>query len=292
MGVISRSKLATRLAGEGLIALGLAIFLIAITAYLSEAAPLVQSAAEGATIFQQKCTACHTIGGGVLVGPDLKGVTTRRSQDWLTRWISAPDKMLAAKDPTAVQLFQQYNNIPMPNLGLTNAQVASLIAYLTAPEAAAQPTTAPPANLPAGDPAAGRLLFLGITQLKNGGPPCLDCHNVAGLGSLGGGGLGPDLTGAFTKYGGDAGLANFLATTPTLTMTAVWARQPLTPQEQANLREFLKQASAAAAPAQSTGLVAGLAAAGALVLLAVAQITWRKRLVAVRQPMVSRKTHA
>ena len=118
------------------------------------------------------------------------------------------------------------------------------------------------------------------------------CHNIAGLGSLGGGTLGPDLTGAFNKYGGDAGMAKFLATTPTLTMSAVWSPQPLTPQEQADLREFLKQASNAVPPAPQTVLLLGLAAAGAILLLAAAQITWRKRLVAVRQPLVSRKTHA
>jgi cytochrome c2 len=292
MGVISKSTRAIRFPGSGLTALSMAISLILITAYFAEAAPLDQSAAEGATIFNQKCTACHTIGGGTLVGPDLKGVTTRRSQDWLTRWISAPDKMLAAGDPTAAQLYQQYNNVPMPNLGLTSAQVAALIVYLAAPETAAQPTTVPPANLPAGDPAAGRLLFIGTIHFQNGGPPCLACHTVAGVGSLGGGALGPDLSGAFNKYGGDAGLANFLATTPTLTMNAVWKRQPLTPQEQADLREFLKQASASTPPVSATGLLAGLAVAGMLILLVAAQLYWRKRLVAVRQPLVNRMSRS
>ncbi len=27
------------------------------------------------------CKACHTIGGGKLIGPDLKGVTERRDED-------------------------------------------------------------------------------------------------------------------------------------------------------------------------------------------------------------------
>lgn len=293
MSFFPRTKNPGRLSGR-LAAIPIAILFIIISVTLAEARPSAQSAAEGALIFKQKCTACHTIGGGVLVGPDLKGVTTLRSQDWLTRWISAPDKMLAAQDPTALQLYQQFNNIPMPNLGLTSAQVSSLIDYLAAPETAAQPAATPTgaANLTAGNPAAGKQIFTGVLHLKNGGPPCFACHNIAGIGSLGGGALGPDLSGAFTKYGGDVGLANFLATTPTITMNAIWTRQPLTAQEQADLREFLKQASNAAPPAQTAGLVSGLAAGGCIILLAAAQLTWRKRLPGVRRPLVERMTRS
>ena len=38
-----------------------------------EAAPIGQSGTVGETIFQTKCAACHSIGGGKLVGPDLQG---------------------------------------------------------------------------------------------------------------------------------------------------------------------------------------------------------------------------
>ncbi len=40
-------------------------------------------AASGRLLFEQKCTACHTIGAGIRVGPDLSGVTERRSEDSL-----------------------------------------------------------------------------------------------------------------------------------------------------------------------------------------------------------------
>ncbi len=283
-------KLLTRLAGRGFIAFGIAILLVGFTAYLTQAAPLSQSAAEGQTIFSEKCTACHTIGAGVLVGPDLKGVTARRSQDWLTRWISAPDQMLAAKDPIATQLLGQYKNVPMPNLGLSAEEVTSLIDYFTAQDSGKQPAPAPQtkSNLPPGNPAAGKAFFTGLTHLQNNGPACLACHNVVGVGSLGGGALGPDLSGAFTKYGGEVGLANFLATTPTVTMNAVWARQRFTPQEQSDLVAFLQQASLSAPPASVTGLLAGMAFAGMILLLVLAQLYWRKRLVGVRRPLVNR----
>ncbi len=265
------------------------IILLLAPSHLAEASPPWQSPTEGQTIFQSTCTGCHTIGGGVLVGPDLKGVTTRRTKEWLTNWISGPDKVIASKDPTAMQLLAQFNNLQMPNLGLTPNQVASLIAYLdtasTTQSAPAQPQVAPAI---AGDPVAGKALFTGVVRLQNGGPPCMGCHSVGPIGALGGGVLGPDLTGAYTKYGGDAGLQAFLNSTPTVTMNAVWTRQPLTPQEQANLVAFLKQASVSERPADAVGQLALAAVGGAILLLALAQFYWRKRLVGVRRPMVSR----
>ncbi len=90
---------------------------------------------KGEKIFQEICTACHTVGGGVLVGPDLKGVTRRRDLAWLRRFILAPDQMLNEKDPIALALFEEYG-IPMPSFGLTEEQVEAIIAYLGAGEPA------------------------------------------------------------------------------------------------------------------------------------------------------------
>src|SRR5574341_1634955 len=74
-----------------------------------------ETALRGEVIFQQKCAACHTIGGGNTVGPDLKDVTTRESRDWLKRFISAPERMLASHDPRAEQLLKEFNDIVMPD---------------------------------------------------------------------------------------------------------------------------------------------------------------------------------
>lgn len=252
---------------------------------LAQAAPPGQAGGDGEALFNEKCIACHTIGAGRLVGPDLQGVTERRDQAWISAWILAPDKMLAASDPIAVQLLAEANNVPMPNLGLTEAQVAALIAYL----AGSQGTTValPEAALPAGDPSRGRALFTGTDRMQNGGPPCMGCHSIAGLGTLGGGALGPDLTPAISIYG-DAGLVSFLNTVPTVTMNAVWTRQPLTPDEQADLWTFIKQASIQERPPGMVWQLAGLAVAGTLLLLVLAQVYWRKRLVSVRKPLVAR----
>ena len=82
--------------------------------------------------FQSRCGACHTIGDGDRVGPDLAGVTKRRDRAWLSRYLAEPDRMRAEGDPIATALFAKYNNVPMPNLRLSGIEVAGLLSYLEA----------------------------------------------------------------------------------------------------------------------------------------------------------------
>ena len=96
----------------------------------SQPAAAQAAAREGQRLFVEKCTACHTIGKGKLVGPDLLGVTTRREDSWLRRQIKTPDRMIAEKDPIVMELLKESNNVPMVPLGLTDAQVEAVIAYL------------------------------------------------------------------------------------------------------------------------------------------------------------------
>ena len=84
----------------------------------------------GQYLFSTRCAACHTIGKGDSIGPDLIGVTTARNRDWLKRFIAVPDQMLAEKDPLAMALFKKYNEVLMPNLRLPEEDVNSLIDYI------------------------------------------------------------------------------------------------------------------------------------------------------------------
>ena len=88
------------------------------------------AAEDGQRIYRDMCAPCHTIGKGKLVGPDLKGVTSRREAGWLRRQIQEPDSLIAENDPIAMQLLQEANNMPMARLGLTDAQVSAVISYL------------------------------------------------------------------------------------------------------------------------------------------------------------------
>jgi protein SCO1/2 len=85
---------------------------------------------KGQYLFATRCAACHTIGNGDKVGPDLLGVTNVRDQAWLARIIAEPDKLIEEKDPIATSLFQKYREIRMPRLGLPDADVKTLIEYM------------------------------------------------------------------------------------------------------------------------------------------------------------------
>ena len=90
--------------------------------------PTDPDAAKGQLAFESKCLACHSIGQGKKLGPDLAGVTKKRSDAWLARWLKEPEKMLQT-DADAKALLKEYNNIPMPNQALTDAEVQQYIKY-------------------------------------------------------------------------------------------------------------------------------------------------------------------
>jgi nitrite reductase (NO-forming) len=93
-----------------------------------EATPSDPEAARGKLAFESKCLACHSIGQGKKLGPDLAGVGKRRSDDWLTRWLKSPEKMLES-DGDAKTLLKEYNDIPMPNQNLSDAEIRQYIRY-------------------------------------------------------------------------------------------------------------------------------------------------------------------
>jgi protein SCO1 len=107
--------------------------------------------ADGEYEFKKNCAACHTIGKGDSLGPDLRGVTTRRDRKWLMRMITDPHRLIEEKDPVALALQAQYKQVRMPFLGLAESDAALMIEYL-AKESAAVPAAAAPA--PAHAPAA------------------------------------------------------------------------------------------------------------------------------------------
>ncbi len=234
---------------------------------------LSQSAQEGQTIFQTNCAACHTIGKGDLVGPDLQEVTQRRDQAWLTQMIAAPDKLLSSGDPIAQELFQKYK-VAMPNLGLSDTQVQSLLAYLEAPGGA----SAAVAVLTGGQAVQGRALFTGQTPFTNRGTPCIACHSTTGISAVGGGVLGPDLTHIYGRLG-DAGLSSALVALPYPTMRGVFVNAPLTPQEQADLFAYFQETELQPVQVSSinTNLVWGMGAAGALILFGGMLVFWPRQ---------------
>jgi nitrite reductase (NO-forming) len=107
------------------------------------AVPTDATAVRGKLAFESKCLACHSIGGGDKLGPDLYQVTKRRDDGWLSHWLKSPEQMLQS-DATAKQLLDKYK-VPMPNQNLTDAEIREYMSYFKWADANVRPqgTTQP-----------------------------------------------------------------------------------------------------------------------------------------------------
>jgi protein SCO1 len=85
---------------------------------------------KGQYVFARHCAACHTIGHGDSIGPDLFGVTSSRDPKWLRREIAQPETLLKEKDPMKQALFNKYKHVVMPDLNILDEDVDALIAFL------------------------------------------------------------------------------------------------------------------------------------------------------------------
>jgi nitrite reductase (NO-forming) len=91
-------------------------------------APTDPVALKGKQDFESRCLACHSLGDGDRLGPDLLGATKRRSVAWLTRFLKEPEVMLA-EDPDAKAMLEKYG-VPMPNQNLTDTEIRQFLRYL------------------------------------------------------------------------------------------------------------------------------------------------------------------
>jgi mono/diheme cytochrome c family protein len=86
-----------------------------------------EKAEQGEKLFQTKgCSACHAFGKKV-TGPDLAGVTQRRTAIWMENQILHPEVM-TKQDPIAHDLFAKYS-LQMPNQKLTEDEARAVIEY-------------------------------------------------------------------------------------------------------------------------------------------------------------------
>jgi len=85
---------------------------------------------KGEYLFKSRCAACHTVGHGDAVGPDLSNVTKQRDRAWLSRYIATPDQLLAGGDPIAKDLFAKYKDVRMPNLDMSAEEVDAVLSYI------------------------------------------------------------------------------------------------------------------------------------------------------------------
>jgi mono/diheme cytochrome c family protein len=223
-------------------------------------------AQDGKALYGQHCAACHGPEAQGIPGamPPLAGNPRVQDEAYVVKVVRE-----GLSGPLEVGGVT-YNGVMPPMPQVSEAEARAIAQYLKGLGAA--PAEAKPLPQTQGDPALGRALFLGQKALQNGGAPCQACHTVAGVGFLGGGALGRDLTDAAQRLGGEAGLAALLQNpvSPFPVMREAYRNKPLTQAEAAALAAFLVQVSQEVPrlPSLYLGrfLVAGLALLALLLL--------------------------
>lgn len=86
----------------------------------------------GEKLFKERCQVCHSIGKGKVVGPDLKNVANRRDEDWIIKFVQSPSALIESGDETAVKVFNEHDQIPMPDhKDLQDPDVKNIIAFIS-----------------------------------------------------------------------------------------------------------------------------------------------------------------
>ena len=257
----------------------------------------VMAAESGQQIYQSNCVACHTIGGGRLVGPDLAGVHTKRTQIWLEKFVKSSQSMVKGGDADAIAVFEKYNKIVMPDSTISDDQIKAVLGYIKSASGGAenQPVaeTAPVAQTASKeDILLGQKLFQGKTRFENKGPTCISCHHVKNDAVIGGGVLAKELTTVFSKMGG-TGVRAILGKAPFPVMEIAYKDKALTENEIFALVSFLQDADEQHAY-QNPGdyglglLISGFIGAG--VLFVFYSVLWlRRRKDSVNQKIYDRQ---
>jgi mono/diheme cytochrome c family protein len=107
------------------------ILLVAGLAVFGFSAHAQADAAKGEAIFKAKCTACHKIDTRA-TGPALGPQLTQETDDaYLTKWIQNNQALIAAKNPKAVKIYNEFNQANMTVFAeLSDADVGNVITYV------------------------------------------------------------------------------------------------------------------------------------------------------------------
>jgi hypothetical protein len=84
--------------------------------------------AEGQNVYNVKCASCHKTTNERLVGPGWKGVTDRRTPEWIMNFVTNTEEMLE-KD-TAAQNMLEVCLVKMPNQNLAENDARSVLEFM------------------------------------------------------------------------------------------------------------------------------------------------------------------
>ena len=245
--------------------------------------PVSQDQADpGEEIFRIYCAPCHTIGGGIRVGPDLQGLSDRRSEEWILNFVQHSQQMVEAGDPDAVAVFEEFKII-MPDQPLPEHEILAAIEFIATAGAAGgafKGTEEVEEEATEEQIRLGQDLFQGKARLANSGPTCNACHEVRNDAVIGGGLLAPDLTTVISRLS-SRGVRAILAQPPFPVMRQAYVDRALTDEEVTALVGFLEQADADQAlyqPREYGIKLFSAGIAGTALLLFIYTLIWRRRL--------------
>ena len=202
---------------------------------------------EGQDLFNTSCAACHTIGKGRLVGPDLLNVSDKHSQEWMVSFIRSSTAMINSGDAEAVAISQEYNKLLMPDNSYSDAQINNIITYINnggsgTEGAANEPIVDILDSTTNVNIQNGLALFAGSKQLTNGGAACTACHKVKDDRIFSSGTLAKDLSESYDVMK-SAGVAAIIKSPPFPVMLSAYNAHNITEEEVIDLTAYLKSVS-------------------------------------------------
>jgi mono/diheme cytochrome c family protein len=123
--------------------------------------------AQGKTLFNANCAACHKLDSKA-TGPALRNVSERHEMAWIYKWVHNSSEVIKSGDAAAVKLFNENNHsvmTPFPQLSTTD--IDNIIAYTSQPKenpAVASGSTLPP-NMTPDQGGISNTMILGVLAL-------------------------------------------------------------------------------------------------------------------------------
>lgn len=83
----------------------------------------------GESLFKGNCTVCHAI-NEVVIGPALRDVHERQSEEWIYAFIKNSQKVIKSGDEYAVNLYNEYNKTLMTSFDFSNEELNAILTYI------------------------------------------------------------------------------------------------------------------------------------------------------------------
>jgi cytochrome c551/c552 len=83
----------------------------------------------GESLFKGNCTVCHAI-NEVVIGPALRDVHERQSEEWIYAFIKNSQKVIKSGDEYAVDLYNQDNQTLMTSFDFSDDELNAILTYI------------------------------------------------------------------------------------------------------------------------------------------------------------------